>query len=160
MDTSTRQPRIGFEPEQIDQAAATRDVSQKWIVVVDRELPAGRAVNAAVCVASSTMARTYGVLAEDAVDADGTIHPGIPWIGCTVLGADASQLADIRSRAAGSPDVVLVDMPTQAQHTRVYDEYLSAVSTTRAADLSYYAVSVFGARKVVDKLAKGLTLLA
>jgi hypothetical protein len=160
METSTQEPRIGFAPDEIDLSAATRDVPHKWVVVIDRDLPAGRAANAAVSVASATMALTRGVLGQDAVDADGFVHPGLPWIGCTVLGADASQLADIRARAAVSPGVALADMPTQAQHTRVYDDYLFAISSTRASDLSYYAVSVFGPRKVVDKLVKGLTLLA
>ena len=100
METSTQEPRIGFAPNEIDQSAATKDVPHKWVVVIDRDLPAGRAANAAVSVASATMALTRGVLGQDAVDADGFVHPGLPWIGCTVLGANASQLADIRARAA------------------------------------------------------------
>ena len=111
METSTQDPRIGFAPDEIDQSAATRDVPHKWVVVIDRDLPAGRAANAAVSVASATMALTRGVLGQDAVDADGFVHLGLPWIGCTVLGADASQLADIRARAAVAPGVVLAGMP-------------------------------------------------
>lgn len=159
MSSTEAAPRIGFDPDEIDQAAATRDVPYKWIVVVDRDLPPGRAVNAAACVAGATTARTRGVLGEDAPDADGSVHAGLPWIGCTVLGADAARLAEVRARAAATPHVVTVDMPTQAQHTRVYDDYVFAVANTRGTDLSYCAVSVFGPRKAVDKIAKGLTLL-
>jgi hypothetical protein len=160
MNIGTPAPPIGFALDQIDQSAATRDVPHKWIVVVDRDLPPGRAVNAAVCVASATMGRTRGLLGQDVFDSDGSEHPGLPWVGCTVLGADSAQLADVRARAVLAPDVVVVDMPAQAQHTRVYDDYVSAVSSARGADLSYYAVSVFGPRRMIDKIAKGLTLLA
>lgn len=150
---------LGFAPDQIDQSAPTRDVPYKWVVIVDRDLPPGRAVNAAVCVASATTGRTRGVLGADAVDAGGSVHPGLPWIGCTVLGAEAADLADLRERAAAAPGVVVVDMPTQAQHTRVYDDYVFAVGRTHGADLSYYALSLFGPRKAVDKITKGLSLL-
>ena len=150
---------VGFAPEQIDQSAATRDVPLKWVVVVDQDLAPGRAVNAAVCVAGATIERTRGLLGDDAVDAGGSTHPGMPWIGCTVLGAAPERLREVRDRAAASTGVVVCDMPTQAQHTRVYDDYLLALSRTDTADLSYYAVSVVGPRKVVDKLVKGLALL-
>jgi len=152
-------PAVGFTADQIDQSAATRDVPLKWVVVVDGSLPAGRAVNAAVCVAGATVDRVPGLLGDDAVDADGSLHPGLPWVGCTVLGAGAERLATLRARAAARPDVAVVDMPTQAQHTRVYDDYLSAVAGTPGEQLTYYAVSLVGPRKVVDKLVKGLTLL-
>jgi hypothetical protein len=50
-------------------------------------------------------------------------------------------------------------MPTQAQHTRVYDDYIYGVGRCRGTDLAHYAVSLFGPRRVVDRLVKGLSLL-
>ena len=159
MSTDVEEARAGFAPDEIDQSASTRDVPFKWVVVVDQALPAGRAVNAAVCVAGATTQRTVGLLGEDAVDADDSTHPGLPWVGCTVLGAPAQRLTDLRRQAVAQPGVAVIDMPTQAQHTRVYDDYLYAVGNSRGADLSYYAVSLFGPRRIIDKLVKGLSLL-
>ena len=139
---------IGFTPEQIDQSASTREVPSKWVVVVDDALPAGRAVNAAICVAGATTRRTQGLLGTDVQDADGSTHAGLPWIGCTVLGAPSGRLGEVRRRAAARPDVVLVDMPTAAQHSRVYDDYVAAVAAAHDAELAYYALSLFGPRKV------------
>jgi len=150
---------IGFDHDQIDQSASTREVPLKWVVVVDEALAAGRAVNAAVCVAGATTTRVRGLLGSDVVDADGHAHPGLPWLGCTILHAPQERLHEIRVTAAQRPDVALVDMPTQAQHTRVYDDYVFGVSRSRARDLDYYAVSVVGPRKVVDTLVKGLSLM-
>jgi hypothetical protein len=150
---------VGFSSDQIDQSASTRDVPLKWVVVVDEDLPAGRAVNAAICVAGATTQHASGLLGESAVDADGSSHPGLPWLGCTVLGAPATRLGEIRRAAAGQPGVLTVDMPTQAQHTRVYDDYLAGVGRTAGADLAYYAISLVGPRRAVDKLVRGLSLL-
>ncbi|MDN4174457.1 DUF2000 domain-containing protein [Nocardioides sp. SOB77] len=152
-------PAIGFTPEQIDQSASTRDVRQKWVVVVDEALPPGRAVNAAVCVAGATTAQVPGLLGADATDADGTTYPGLPWLGCTVLGAPAERLGALRAAAGRRTDVAVVAMPVAAQLTRVYDDYLEAVASSAAEDLSFLALSLVGPRKVVDRLVKGLGLL-
>jgi hypothetical protein len=153
-------PQVGFTSEQIDQSANTRDVPLKWVIAVDATLPRGRAANAAICVAGATAVRVPGLLGQDVVDADQHSHPGLPWLGCTVLGATTEQLSSIQARAAQRDDVSLVNMPTQAQHTRVYDDYVFEVEHTRANELEFYAVSLVGPRKVIDKLVKGLSLLA
>jgi hypothetical protein len=68
---------------------------------------------------------------------------GLPWAGCPILAASSSQLAAIRSNAAAA-GVLVANMPSLAQATRVHDEYLEQVSTTGTGQLSYYAVSVVG----------------
>jgi hypothetical protein len=158
MSTATTPP-IGFAPEEVDTAASTRDVRLKWVVVVDRSLPTGRAVNAAICVAAATADAVDGLLGPDATDADGSVHPGLPWIGCSVLGADAAQLAAVRSAAAGSLGVHAVDMPAAAQRTRVYDEYVAEVAGTSGGELETLAISLVGPRNRIDKLVKRLSLL-
>ena len=151
--------QVGFAPYEIRTAEPTRSARLKWVVAVLDTLPAGLAVNAAVCAASATGVAVTGLLGPDATDADGSVHPGLPWAGCTILAATADQLAELRARGAGSPDVYVADMPSDAQLTRVYDEYLAAVSGKAAAALEYYAVSVVGPRNRVDKLTKRMSLL-
>ncbi|MCY1144955.1 DUF2000 domain-containing protein [Actinoplanes sp. Pm04-4] len=151
---------IGFATDEIDQSAPTRAARLKWVVVVDGELPAGRAANAAICTAAATSRAVAGLLGDDAVDADGNAHPGLPWAGCTVLSADAATLRTIRAKAAARPDFFVADMPAAAQHTRVYTEYLSSVAGTAADGLDYYAISIVGPRNPVDKIVGKLPLLA
>ncbi|MGM1062334.1 DUF2000 domain-containing protein [Saccharothrix sp. Mg75] len=148
---------VGFEPHEIDPLQPTRAARLKWVVVVDAGLPPGRAVNAAVCVASATAQAVGGLLGPDGKDATGSLHPGLPWAGCTVLAATGDRLAGLRAKAADSPGVFVADMPVQAQHTRVYDDYLTQLSEESAVE--YYAVSVVGPRNRVDKLVKGLELM-
>lgn len=152
--------RTGFRPEEVDTASPTRAARLKWVVVVDEALPPGRAVNAAVCVAAATGVDVDGLLGPDAVDADGSVHPGLPWAGCTVLGASAERLIALRSRAAVAEGVFIADMPHAAQSTRVYDEYRAAVAASSADGLGFAAVSLVGPRARVDRLVKGLALLA
>ncbi|MFD1720423.1 DUF2000 domain-containing protein [Amnibacterium endophyticum] len=149
---------VGFEPDEIALDAPTRAARLKWVVVLDAALPAGRAANAAICVAAATADRVAGLLGPDAEDPDGAAHPGLPWAGCSVLGGTAEQLAELRRRASGSDDVFVADMPTAAQATRVYADYLEQVRIDGADPL--LAVSLVGPKNRVDRLTKGLDLLA
>ncbi|WP_159792898.1 DUF2000 domain-containing protein [Puerhibacterium puerhi] len=151
---------VGFEPDEIRTSEPTRSARLKWVVVVDEALPPGRAANAAICVAAATATDVHGLRGPDAVDAEGGVHPGLPWAGCTVLTAPAAQLAAIRAKAAASLGVYVADMPAAAQHTRVYDEYLEAVAAAGAADLPAYAVSLVGPRNRVDKIVGRLPLMS
>jgi len=150
---------VGFRPDEIITSESTRSARLKWVIVVDRTLPPGRAVNAAACVASVVGAQVPGIHGPDVKDGDGEPHLGLPWIGCSVLGALPAQLATVRERAAAADGVLIADMPMLAQHTRVYDEYADQVSATDAEHMAYYAVSIVGPRKTVDKIVGKLGLL-
>lgn len=156
----TEEQLVGFAPEEIDTAAPTRSARLKWVVVVQEDLPAGRAVNAVACVAAAVGAGVRGLLGPDAVDADGSTHAGLPWAGCSVLAASVEQLTAIRSKAAGSDGVLVVDMPEAAQLTRVYDEYRQAVAETPSEALAPLAVALVGPRNRVDRIVGRLPLLA
>jgi hypothetical protein len=150
---------VGFQAHEVDTAAPTRSARLKWVVVVDASLPAGIAANAAICTAAATAANVGALLGPDAIDADGSTHPGLPWAGCSVLRATPEQLAVIREKAATADDVFVADMPAAAQLTRVYDEYLGTVAATSGDALPYYAVSVVGPRNRVDRIVGRLALL-
>ncbi|ETK34037.1 DUF2000 domain-containing protein [Microbispora sp. ATCC PTA-5024] len=152
-------PAVGFAPDEIDTTAPTRAARLKWVIVVDGALPAGRAVNAAACVAAATSAAVGGLLGDDAVDGGGLVHPGLPWAGCSVLVADAAALRAVRAKAASSAGCFVADMPAAAQHTRVYADYLGAMKETPAEDVAYSAVSVVGPRNRVDKIVGRLPLM-
>lgn len=150
---------VGFEPDEIRLDEPTRSARLKWVVVVDEELAAGQAANAVVCVTAATATGVPGLLGPAATDADGTGHPGLPWAGCTVLGAPRAELARVRAKAVASPGLHVADMPAAAQRTRVYTEYLEAVAGRAAGDLDYLAVSLVGPRNRVDRVVGRLPLL-
>jgi hypothetical protein len=147
-------------PEDIDSGALPRSTRLKWVVIVNEDLSPGLAANAAICAAAATSAQVPELLGADTDDADQNVHPGLPWVGCSVLVADAETLRTIRAKAAAHPEMFVADMPAVAQQTRVYEEYVAAVRQTAAEDFQYSAVSVVGPRNRVDRLAGRLRLLS
>lgn len=149
----------GYAPDEVTTDQPTRSARLKWVVIVDETLPAGRMVNAAACVAATTGAQVENLIARGGPDGSGSWHPGLPWAGCSILAATADQLAEARAKAAGSPGVLVVDMPAAAQTNRVYDAYLDELAATPAEKTAACAVSIVGPRNRVDKITKRLGLL-
>ncbi|WP_245930264.1 DUF2000 domain-containing protein [Allonocardiopsis opalescens] len=137
----------------------TREARLKWVIVVDQELPAGLAANAAVCLGAAAGRALPEVVGPGGPDASGSHHPGLPWTGCAILAADQATVRAIRERAAAKAELHLVAMPALAQESRVYDGYLAALAATPEPELRYYGLSLIGARNKVDKLVGRLPLL-
>jgi hypothetical protein len=150
---------IGFAPEEIRLDESTRSAPLKWVIAVDSALARGLQVNAAVCVSAATQSAVHGLLGPDAADASGAAHPGLPWAGCSVLGASVGELTSLAAAAEERGAFVSI-MPSAAQATRVYSEYLAAVAESATEDLAPIAVSIVGPRRVVDKLVRKLELLS
>ena len=131
----------------------TKELAVKWAIVIDRDLPRGLQANAAACLAASVGVAVPAIVGSGGVDASGLAHAGLPWTGCTVLGAPAAIVARIRSEAAAEPDL----MVSIAQRANVYDDYLAELARTE--EPSYYAVSLFGPRALVERLTGRLPLL-
>lgn len=150
---------VGFAPEEVDFSLSTRQARLKWVVVVNADLPPGRAANAAICAAAPTVAAVPGLLGADAADAEGTVHPGLPWAGCSVLVADSATLRTVRAKAASRTDTFVADVPAAAQSTRVYSDFIAAVGKTQTEDIDYCAISIVGPRNPVDKMVGKLPLM-
>ncbi|MFC4122142.1 DUF2000 domain-containing protein [Nonomuraea zeae] len=135
----------------------TKKLAVKWAIVIDRDLPRGLQANAAACLAASVGATVPAIVGSGGVDAAGLAHSGLPWTGCAVLGAPAAILRRIRTDAAAEPGLVVADMANIAQRADVYDEYLAELA--RTDEPSYYAVSLFGPRALVERLTGRLPLL-
>ncbi|WP_147797059.1 DUF2000 domain-containing protein [Cellulomonas sp. Y8] len=152
-------PAAGFAPDEIRLDEPTRSARLKWVVVVDEALEPGRAANAVACVTAATATGVPGLMGPAAPDARGDAHTGLPWTGCTVLGAPRATLAELRAKAAAAPGVHVADMPAIAQQIRVYTEYLAAMAERPADGHDYLAVSIVGPRNRVDRLVGKLRLL-
>ncbi|WP_460578449.1 DUF2000 domain-containing protein [Humibacter ginsengisoli] len=153
------QQTIGFDSHEVDPWVSTREARLKWVIVIDTALSPGRAANAAVCVAAATAALVPGLAGPDAVDASESVHPGLPWAGCTILAATAETLRDLRATAAKGKDIFIADMPQEAQRTRLYGEYLDQVAGSHPNALEYLAVSIVGPRNRVSRMVGQLPLL-
>ncbi|GHJ41626.1 DUF2000 domain-containing protein [Streptomyces sp. TS71-3] len=151
---------VGFAPEEVDLSLSTRAARLKWVLVVDEALPPGRAANAAVCAAAPTATQVAHLLGVDVTDAEGAVHPALPWVGCTILAADQATLRTIRTKAAAAPGTFVADMPALAQSTNVYDDYRAAMGKAGADDIDYCAISIVGPRNRVNRLVGKLPLMS
>jgi hypothetical protein len=133
-------------------------MSERCVIVVDEDLPAGLAANAAAVLALTVGAREPGLVGADFVDADAEQHPGLIPIGLPVLCASRLELVEIRRRAAAD-GVGVVDFPVFGQQTNDYDEFRGMVATTPAAELSYLGVALSGPARAVRRLTGRLALL-
>jgi hypothetical protein len=128
------------------------------VIVVDEDLPAGLAANAAAVLALTLGAREPGLVGADFVDADAEPHPGLIPIGLPVLRASRVELVEIRGRAADD-GVRVLDFPAFGQQTNDYEEFRGMVAATPAAELSYLGVALSGSRRAVRRLTGALALL-
>ncbi len=151
--------QLGWRPEEVAIDEPTRNSRLRWVIVVDAALSPGTAVNAVACIAAHVGRAVGGLLGPDGTDASGGAHPGLPWAGCTVLGASAAELTEIRRKAVAAGDVDVCDTPASAQTNRVYAEYLAELSRTQDDALQLRALSLFGPKNRISKLTGKLELL-
>ncbi|HTH62433.1 MAG TPA: DUF2000 domain-containing protein [Paraburkholderia sp.] len=142
------------------QPVAARPVTppERCVIVVDDQLPVGRAANAAAVIALTVGRRHPALVGPPLVDASGVEHPGLIPIGIAVLAADQATLARIRDKGvAAGCDVV--DFPVQGQQTTDYSAFRDAVARVATADLQFVGVALIGERKAIGKIVANLGLL-
>jgi uncharacterized protein DUF2000 len=133
-------------------------MSERYVIVVDQDLPPGLAANAAAVLALTLGAREPELPGADFVDGDDRPHPGLIPIGLPVLKAPRDELGELRERAAAA-GLGVVDFPAFGQQTTDYEAFRAAVAETPAAELRYLGLAVYGERRPVGRLTGNLSLL-
>ncbi|WP_017592434.1 DUF2000 domain-containing protein [Nocardiopsis potens] len=158
--TATAPARFELAPEDIRPDLSTREARVKWVMVIDPALGPGLIANTAGCLAAAVGKELPGIIGPGAEDASGADHPGLPWTGCSVLGADPATLRAVRDKARAKSGVHVVDMPRSAQAANVYTRYVEALAEIGTEEIEYQGISLLGPRNKVAKLTGRLPLLA
>jgi hypothetical protein len=132
--------------------------STRCVILVDKELPAGRAANAAAVIALTLGKRHPQLAGPDLVDRSGHVHPGLIPIGIAVLAASAADLGKVRDKAL-KDGVDVVDFPCQGQQTTDYVEFGARVRELSTDDIQYAGVGLYGPRKAVGRIVGRFSLL-
>ncbi|WP_418278004.1 DUF2000 domain-containing protein [Isoptericola jiangsuensis] len=128
------------------------------MVVVDRDLATGLAVNAA-SIATSMIIHAVPELMGPAVKARDAELPGVILVPLPVLGADSATLEDLWNQCRGDGSVVdPFPFSTLAQSCRTYDEYVQRMADSEIADLRLAALGLHGPHKAVKALCGSLPL--
>lgn len=124
---------------------------KRCVIVIDQDLPAGRAANAAAVIALTLGKRHPHLAGPDLVDAAGCRHPGLIPIGIAVLAAPVATLNPVRVKAL-KRDIDVVDFPRQGQQTNDYAEFGASVAEVAPEDLTYVGIGLYGTRKAVGRI--------
>jgi hypothetical protein len=132
----------------------------KCSIIVDGELSAGLLTNTVGVIAMALGKLVPDAMGRDGVDLDGRQHPGLAWMGVTILRGDRESVARIFAQARESDsDLLVVDCPAVAQATRNYDEYLEMLSQQSGSELRLSGVGLYGNSKKIARLTGNLPLL-
>ena len=130
----------------------------RCVIVLAKELPPGRAANAAAVIALTIGQRHPALVGLPLVDANGFEHPGLIPIGIAVLAAGQDEIAQVRQQGlAIGCDVV--SFPVEGQQTKDYQAFMATVAEIPTADLHYVGVALIGQKKPINKIVGALSLL-
>ncbi|WP_420998235.1 DUF2000 domain-containing protein [Cupriavidus sp. 30B13] len=133
-------------------------VPQRCVIVVDSELPVGRAANAAAVIALTVGQRHPGLVGLPLVDASGYAHPGLIPVGIAVLAAPQEALGSLRGKGLEAGCDV-VGFPAEGQRTTDYQAFRAAVGQVPTQAMQYVGIALVGDKKPVGKIVANLGLL-
>jgi hypothetical protein len=133
----------------------------KCVMVVDQNLPLGLLANTAAVLAISIGDRVKGIVGEDVIDGDGTVHKGITKATVPLLKGDSDLIRSLRDRLLLMPidGLFFVDFCDIAQQSKHYDDYKNNIALVPANELNYLGIAICGQDKDVNKLTGNIGLL-
>jgi hypothetical protein len=133
-------------------------LANKMVVVIAAEAPVGIALNTAALLGVALGHHHDDVVGPDAEDGSGGLHAGMSAHPIPILRAPADRLRELRDQAAAREGIIVHDMNQVAQRSRTYDQFMAALSGTKAEDLEYTGLAIYGPRPAVDSLTGALAL--
>ena len=132
---------------------------ERSIIIINNELPIGKAANAAAVVAFTLGQRHPSLVGEQFQDETGKSYPGVIFTGISILGASPPELVALSERAFATANCDVVVFPLEGQTTVDYEEFRRVMVGVTPERLGYLAVGLAGHRKSINKIAGNLKLL-
>ncbi len=131
----------------------------KQVIVIDETLPAGIMANSVAALSVSAGKLHPEIVGYPLEDNQGHKRQAITQVAIPVL-KGASSLNSIREALkAHETEVTVIDITSDTSSTRTYDEYAERIKSTPVHELRYYALLIYGNKKVVNKYTGSLGLL-
>lgn len=130
----------------------------KASVIVADDLPPGLAINAAALVTSTLGNRMKHLIGGDVKDLSGDKHAGLTWLPITILKASRDTLSEVHRQAIHDNDILVIDVPEQAQMTRTYEDFESLMSQAHGDAIRYLAIGLYGDKSRITALTKKISL--
>ncbi|ORC17374.1 hypothetical protein A7979_02935 [Rothia nasimurium] len=131
---------------------------QKTVILVDRHLPTGLAINAASIVAAMITTAFPALMGPPVRTADSEL-PGVVLAPLPVLAGDRNLLGLAWDRANHqNSGIDAFPFTRLAQGCKTYDEYTSKLSSAVTNDLELAAIGLCGPKKSINSLTGDLPL--
>jgi hypothetical protein len=131
--------------------------NQKCVLVIDKTLPQGLIANTAAVLTLSLGKLHPELIGADNINNDGEVHTGITSIPIPILASSPESIKTIRSSL--KDEATLVDFSNVAQSTKNYQDYSEKLASTKAEDIEYLGIAVYGTKKIVNKYTGNLGLI-
>ncbi|MBF7997657.1 DUF2000 domain-containing protein [Rahnella laticis] len=132
---------------------------ERCVIVINQQLTAGHAANAAAVLALTLGQRHPSLVGAPLIDADHREHPGLIPIGISVLVADSEQLTKLHQHVLNDDEMDGIIFPVEGQQTTDYAAFREAVAIVPTGNLALLGIALAGKKKVVRKLTGKLGLL-
>jgi hypothetical protein len=133
----------------------------KFVVLLNRKLEPGVALNATAHMVASLMAKAGNTAREnmkflDYLDADGQEHP-VSGLSLIVLRADNSNKIRTARQRALEENILCVDF-TESMTGDTYREQMERTQSLQESELNYYGICMFGLRQKIDSITSRFSL--
>jgi hypothetical protein len=129
----------------------------RLVIVLSSALTETEAVNAAAVLGLAASAHTSHLGAK-AVDGDGRGYGALDPHPIPILAAPPSDLTGLYEKAEADAALGVTAFTEAARRSRDYDDYLSRLTATRSADVTYAGLAIYGRRSRVTAATKRLAL--
>ncbi|ATZ11918.1 DUF2000 domain-containing protein [Erwinia amylovora] len=127
-------------------------------IVIDRDLPAGLAINAASVIGIS-FGRTVGnLVGPDMQSQDAVNYPGVIYSPLPVLLATGDYIHQLLNNAESDDEIYVMPFSALAQSCKNYDEYGERISSVNSNNIELVAIGLIGPKKKITKMTGNLPL--
>lgn len=135
--------------------------THKFVVIVNKNLEAGRAFNAVAHSCAGLVASASEELREkmsfiDFPGKDGLMHKSISGLSLIVLRGSNNELKKAKKKFAES-EVHFTDF-TETMTGDTYKEQLVKTEQTSEEDMQYFCVAAFGEKEIINPITKRFSL--
>jgi hypothetical protein len=142
-------------------ATESESPNYKFVVLLNKKLDPGVALNATAHMVASLMAGVSDSERDnmkflDYVDGDGEIHP-VSGLSLIVLRADNSNKIRSARQRAIEDQILMVDF-TESMTGDTYVEQMERTRSLPESELNYYGICMFGIREQIDSITAKFSL--
>ena len=132
--------------------------THRCTIVIDQQLPAGLAMNAASVIGISFGKLTGNLVGPDQQSLDGVNYPGVIYAPLPVLLADGNYLRELQQISGADSDIFSMPFSALAQSCKTYEEYGERIADAHSDQIELVAIGLIGPKKKITRLTGNLKL--